>query len=106
MTQLKGANCIGIVLPDGTRMMNEDGSPLVFLWEDENGDVHELYWSIGRMGTYGLLTLPPFRADQQAEALDARTSTEASGRQTLNDGVPVATTPGGRAKSRQEKASV
>lgn len=101
MTQLKGGNVVGIVLPDGTKMMNEDGAPITWLVEDDQGDVHELYLSVGRMGTYTMLTLPPFKVDEQ---LDARTSTAATGRQALSDGVPVAARTG--RNKRSPKVSV
>lgn len=100
MTMLKGATVVGLVLPNGERLMNENGSPLVFLLEDEQGNIHELYMNVGRMGTYPMFALPPFHVDEQAEAL-AQTSSQASGRQQLADGVPVAA----KRKSTQSKTS-
>lgn len=99
MTMLKGGNCVGLVLPDGTKLMNEDGAPLVFLIEDDRGDVHELYLTVGRMGTYTMLAEPPFHLDDQ---LDARTGDAASSRQRLEDGVPVAARSG---RSKRTKTS-
>lgn len=96
MTMLKGGNVVGMVLPDGTRMMNEDGSPLTWLVEDEKGDVHELHLTVGRMGTYSMFALPPFRVDHQMAEIDARTGAEAEGRQQLADGIPVAARSGRR----------
>ena len=63
---LKGGNIIGIRMADGEMIRNEDGSPLTFLVEDPNGEIHELFMSIGRMGTFVLLTLPPFEIEQEA----------------------------------------
>lgn len=96
MTLLKGGNVVGMVLPDGTRMMNEDGAPLTWLVEDDQGDVHELHLTVGRMGTYAMFALPPFKIMDQ---LDARTGDEASNRQSLEAGVPVAARTGRNKRS-------
>ena len=63
MTHLKGGHVIAIrAKVDGEvkELRNDDGRPLTFIIEDNNGEIHELQLTVGRMGTYGQFTLPPF----------------------------------------------
>lgn len=99
--QLKGGNLVGLVARDEQgnetfRLEMGDGGPLVFLVEDENGRIHELFLSVGRMGTFTQFTLPPFKVEDQFQTDDgavAQSGLGASERQALQDGVPVATRP-------------
>lgn len=63
MTHLKGGHVMAIRAKiDGEvkELRNDDGKPLTFIIEDQNGETHELFLTVGRMGTYGQFTLPPF----------------------------------------------
>ena len=67
MTQLKAGNVVGIRTNDGTLIENHDRSPLTWIVEDSNGEIHELQLSIGRMGTYAMFVLPAFKLGQEGD---------------------------------------
>jgi hypothetical protein len=69
MSQLKGGNVIGIRVGD-QEFRNEDGAPITFLVENQDGEILELYLTVGRMGTYPMLTRPPLRLGVDDPAYD------------------------------------
>lgn len=70
MTHLKGGHVIAVrayVDGEAREIRNEDGRPLTFIVEDGNGEFHELYMSVGRMGTYPMFVAPPFQATAEGD---------------------------------------
>jgi hypothetical protein len=75
VTHLKGGHVIGVrATVDGEQreIKNEDGKPLTFLVEDNNGDIHELYMTVGRMGTYPMFSAPPFAVTGEGDFGDRK----------------------------------
>ena len=64
MTHLKGGHVVALrAVVDGEvrEIRNTDGKPLTFIVEDNNGQEHELFMTVGRMGTYPMFAAPPFQ---------------------------------------------
>lgn len=75
MTHLKGGHVVAVrAYVDGEpqEIKNADGRPLTFIVEDQNGDRHELYMSVGRMGTYPMFVAPPFAVTGEGDYGDER----------------------------------
>lgn len=75
MTHLKGGHVVAVrayVGGEPKEIKNEDGRPLTFIVEDQNGDRHELYMSVGRMGTYPMFVAPPFAVTGEGDFGDER----------------------------------
>jgi hypothetical protein len=91
VTSLKAGNVVAIrgeLNGEPIIIKNEDGSPLTFILEDQNGEDHELYVTVGRMGTYAMFVLPPFRVSADGDWGDST--------------VPVAKLPPGQEKGPRE----
>jgi hypothetical protein len=70
VTHLKGGHVMAIrakIDGETKEIRNEDGRPLTFIIEDALGEVHELFLTVGRMGTYGQFTLPPFQISKEGD---------------------------------------
>ena len=75
MTHLKGGHVVGVrayVDGEAREIKNTDGRPLTFMVEDNNGDIHELYMTVGRMGTYPMFSAPPFQVTGEGDFGDRR----------------------------------
>lgn len=99
---LRGGNLVGIRLGDGTTIENPDGAPLTFLVEDERGEHHELYMTVGKMGTYAMFAQPPYRivASEEEAVTRKQTAEEIEARESGTQAIPVAVGP------RHKKTSV
>lgn len=86
MTHLKGGHVVAVrAYVDGEpkEIKNEDGRPLTFIVEDQNGVKHELYMSVGRMGTYPMFVAPPYTVTGEGDYGDERQQGQARTRVTV-----------------------
>lgn len=75
MTHLKGGHVVALrAVVDGEvrELRNEDGKPITFIVEDNAGQFHELYMSVGRMGTYPMFVAPPFAVTGEGDYGDRK----------------------------------
>jgi hypothetical protein len=70
VTYLKGGHVVALrAVVDGEvrELRNEDGKPITFIVEDNTGTMHELYMTVGRMGTYPMFSAPAFQATSEGD---------------------------------------